>query len=345
MRKLHLGLAVLLMGLSAATITACGDDETEGAGCDADSDCLSNELCHPQANVCVKTCSSSNDCTSEAKNCEALSAADSRQICKCTTDELCQGGNIGSSALCSDAFRICVTRCSDDTGCPTGQTCDTTSGECRGGGGTEPVCSPACTGNQVCDDRNGATSPQCVDRCTFDGCLSTENCNLTTGRCEIAAECNPANAQPDTCAYGQFCTATELCDFVPKATCVNFTSGGRSPTFNPATSTGPIIFFTQKDTFANDAFCGGGTHVAIRVQAYRTSGTFSSTEATFVQELRYVRTDGSEGNISTAITGLSVSPDGKSATFTVNFCPGNINQFTAGLLFVNGNETCATVSR
>ena len=141
MRKLHLGLAVSFIGLAAMTVTvaACGTDETRGAVCTLDTDCHANELCHPQARICVQTCRSADSCDAAvAPNCQPLSEADARPICKCSEEASCQRGDLGASGTCSPSLQVCVTRCGEEGACPEGQTCDTATNECRGTGTTTP---------------------------------------------------------------------------------------------------------------------------------------------------------------------------------------------------------------
>lgn len=139
MRKLHLGLAGAFIGLATAVaVTACGTDETRGAVCAVDTDCHANELCHPQARRCVTTCRSAESCEDDGpRDCQPLSEADARNICKCTEEAQCQGEPFGSAGTCSASLQVCVTRCGEDGACPEGQACDTTTNECRGTGVVE----------------------------------------------------------------------------------------------------------------------------------------------------------------------------------------------------------------
>ena len=89
MRKLHLGLAVLCVGLAAVAVAACGEDETRGESCTVDTDCHANELCFTPAQRCVQTCGNSNDCEDESNPCEPVSDTDPRRVCKCSTGEPC----------------------------------------------------------------------------------------------------------------------------------------------------------------------------------------------------------------------------------------------------------------
>ncbi len=167
-----------LIGLTSAALTfvfvACGDDVLPEAGCTTDADCdtTKNEICHPQAQVCVQGCTTSNDCPNSAKTCEAISATDSTLICKCSTDALCAAENAGF--VCSDAFEVCLNSCSSNADCGTGFTCDTTTGECvsGGGGGDAGMCSwDTCSTAEW----TGAAGQQC----TATGCGAGPSCSGT----------------------------------------------------------------------------------------------------------------------------------------------------------------------
>jgi hypothetical protein len=134
MRKLELGVVVALTGLAVMTVavTACGTDETRGAVCTLDTDCHANELCHPLARLCVQRCRSADACGEEAPNCQPLSEQDARNVCKCAEEASCQGERLGPSGTCSASLQVCVTRCGAEGACPSGQTCDTATNECRG---------------------------------------------------------------------------------------------------------------------------------------------------------------------------------------------------------------------
>jgi hypothetical protein len=172
---MRLGLVGATGAVLALTWMACGEDAATGAACDTDEDCRTGELCHPDAKQCVQTCEIGADCPSSARNCEELSSTDTRNICKCVTSELCAGGDgTGSSAICSTAFEICMTKCGSDSDCPSGTTCETSTGQCL-------TCNPSSTTLGT----NGGP-----DTCNYgDFCSSA-------GRCTAAPEgaCTQATA-------------------------------------------------------------------------------------------------------------------------------------------------------
>lgn len=314
-----------LVGLATASVAvaflACGG---EGGGdditCTADTDCRVGEICHPDAKVCVQTCTSSDECPDASKTCAPLVAGDtSTQICKCTTSALCQGGPAGANSVCSEAYDVCVPSCTTDTDCSTGQTCDTATSTCVSG-------STGCDGNE--------------------DCATGQTCNTTTGVCEGGGNttCDSSQPQPAACSYGQFCSGT-TCTAVPAPTCMNISQHGASWSATQATK-GPVIYDIQKFSFGDDTgFCGmmAPRRVKVTVRAYRTEGTFPTDDMALRQELHYVRTDGSEGSAG-GIQNLNVTNNGQNAQFDLNFCvASSLNMFTGALHFVNGNEFCFQV--
>jgi hypothetical protein len=152
LRKMTLMIAALGLAL-----TACPGGGREDLSCTADTDCSEDgtEICHPQAKVCVQTCTSSTDCPDSAKTCEAISSANSQKICKCSTDALCQTDERvtdASTLSCDTTFRVCKS-----TG--------------TGGGQTPP--GAACTGSsqstcaygQFCNGSTCAAAPEAAATC------------------------------------------------------------------------------------------------------------------------------------------------------------------------------------
>ncbi|WP_375772505.1 hypothetical protein NR798_16985 [Archangium gephyra] len=306
LRKMTLMLAAL--GAMSMVLTGCPGGGRESLACTEAADCLENEICHPDAKVCVQTCSIGDDCPESAKTCEAISATNSTKVCKCSTDALCQRDD-----------RL------DDA---SGLKCSTTSKVCTDGGTT-----PACTKDADCG--------------------TGQTCNTTTGTCTAATTTCSGEGQ-STCAYGQFCSGT-TCTAVPAPTCANFdpAQGGRAPTFNASTSTGPIIYDVTQVSFAQDSFCGDGTAgstgltAKARVKAYIRTGTFPA-EKSALPGLFYVRVNGSQVDGSTLIrpSEYTTADAGKRAEFTMNFCPGSTaTTLSIGLYFTGGNEICKQLNR
>jgi len=159
-----------VLGAVVGFVAGCPDEPTPAGNCSADSDCATNEICHPTAKQCVQTCSSGSDCPDTAKNCAALNGS-STKICQCATDVLCNGGaNSGTSdKVCSTVDKICETKCTSSSDCA-GRTCDTATGQCQAGssggdGGTDGGVGQSCTGT-------GQTT------CTYGQFCSSGTCAL-----------------------------------------------------------------------------------------------------------------------------------------------------------------------
>lgn len=164
-RKMTLMLAAL--GAMSMALTGCGGGRD--LTCSADTDCAEAEICHPQAGVCVQTCSTSADCPESAKTCDALSSTNTTKICRCSTNELCQRDtrvDDASTLSCSTAYSVCVpsgttgpgptpTTCSGEgqSTCSYGQFCS--SGACTA------VTAPTCQNYERFDERGelGTTGP------------------------------------------------------------------------------------------------------------------------------------------------------------------------------------------
>jgi len=166
-RKMMLVLTAL--GAMSGFMVGCGDDDKGSDTCTTNADCAGTEICHPTSNVCVATCSSASDCPDTAKTCAPLggSGADAaKNICKCSTDVLCNGGTGSKSTdlVCSNLDRVCVTKCSSNANCGTGRTCNTGSGQCEqggGGGGTGGTCTG--TGQSTCAYGDYCNNATCAD--------------------------------------------------------------------------------------------------------------------------------------------------------------------------------------
>lgn len=169
LRKMMLVLTAL--GAMSGLMAGCGDDEGGTTTCVSNDDCAADtELCHPTAGVCVQTCESAADCPDSAKTCAPLGGTGpsaTTNICKCSTDVLCNGGADAetSDLVCSELDDVCVTKCASDDDCGTGRTCNEGSGQCEAGGpGPGPTtCSgegrSTCTYGQVCTNSTCSALP------------------------------------------------------------------------------------------------------------------------------------------------------------------------------------------
>jgi len=142
----------MFAALSAVSLMMACDGGRESLACTSTTDCLESEICHPQAGVCVQTCTIGADCPGSAKTCEKLSATDSTLICKCETNQLCQSDtrlSDSSGLSCSSTYSVCTdqtgttpTACTADAQCAANQTCNTATGACQ----DRPAEGAACTG-------------------------------------------------------------------------------------------------------------------------------------------------------------------------------------------------------
>ena len=133
-------------------------------------------------------------CTDNAQ----CSVASGTCVTACSTDAQCENNNqcsiqgctcggkeaCGAGTFCDIANTRCVAQCK---GCRPGEKCD--DGTCRCGGGDGPTCS------------------------------SIQNCNPSTGRCEIPCGtcsngnvCNPATGKCECTADGGTCTGQSVCE-------------------------------------------------------------------------------------------------------------------------------------
>jgi Cys-rich repeat protein len=176
LRKMTLMLAVL--GAMSMVLTGCPDGGRDSLTCSADADCLESEICHPTAKVCVQTCTTTADCPESAKKCEALSSTNTQMICKCSTSELCARDERVTDVelACDTTTQVCVPKCTADTDCAAGQTCDTTAGVCKSG-----------TTGTTCDPN---TQPGI--------CGYGQVCSSATSKCEAAPQgtCSQATGAP-----------------------------------------------------------------------------------------------------------------------------------------------------
>ena len=165
-RKMTLMLATL--GAMSMVLTGCPGGGRESLACTEAADCLENEICHPDARVCVQTCSIGDDCPESAKTCDAISATNSTKICKCGTDALCQRDDRlddASGLTCSTTYKVCTDgggttpACTTDANCAAGQTCDTSTGTCRAATTCSGEAQSTCSYGQFCSSNTCTAVP------------------------------------------------------------------------------------------------------------------------------------------------------------------------------------------
>lgn len=322
-----------LLGAAALLLAAACGETAVSTKCTSNSNCLTDEVCLTGPGVCTKSCMSQSDCSSASTpSCVGVAGSTTVKACQCVAGlDTCGAGRVCSGGAC-------VTGSSgSDSGVPD-----------AGSAG----CTPACTSAQYCDT-SGAT-PTCAAKCTWGSC-TTGVCNFATGACGPAATCAAANAQPDTCNYGNFCNGGTCAGVSkPGAGCTNFGSTGKMLAWDPATNSGPVIFSITKVSFATDttACAAPNTKLAsVTVKAYTTDSAnlFPATK-TALTGLTRVNSTGATSAVDLAAeilpsAGYVVSQGGKEVTFPLRSCVApTVTSFSLGLYFTNGNEACFTVN-
>lgn len=319
----------LTAAAAMAFAVGCGDNNSgtdAGNGCSTDANCGTGKACHPVLKECVTTCTGSSDCPASEKTCDTVGGSTAK-FCKCSTDALCNTSVAGN--ICSTATFQCTAKCTANTNCPSGYTCDTASGQCKGGStdaGTDAGvdAGTACTG--------------------LGTCAYPEVCDFTASVCKPGASCNMSDVQPSTCGYAGYCTANSNCAQVDAPTCANFSASGSNPAvFNPKTSTGPIIYYVETDTAPPAASCFKGFYVhSFYLNVY--SSTDWPAQLTAMPGAWYVPTSGAKQDITAGLPGTYYVPNGKTLRLRKYLCAKQSTSFNAGFYYTGGNETCAATS-
>jgi len=209
MNGMHRGMLVAAM--SAAFAMGCGDivggmDAGDGS-CTSDTQCSTGKGCHPVTKKCVDSCTGDEDCPASAKTCAAVSSSASK-FCTCSTDDLCNGGTAGS-LVCNNATKACSAKCSATNACPSGFTCNATSGNCDAEVTTDAgvTCTSSNSQPDVCGHTFACTT---ANKCeaVVDGTCS--NITSATGRTAFtSASTGPVifNVTDETTNDDAFCTA------------------------------------------------------------------------------------------------------------------------------------------
>ncbi len=306
LRKMMLMLTAL--GAVSGFMAGCGDEEPGSSTCTSNDDCAGTEICHPDAGVCVTTCTSGSDCPDSAKTCAPLGGTGpdaNTSICQCSTDVLCNGGPDSESTdlVCSNLDNVCVPKCATDDDCGDGRVCDEASGQCEEGDTTGDTCSgegqTTCSYGEFCSSSTctAVPAPTCQNFNPGQGGKQPV-WNVSTSTGPIIFEITRQSWAPDT---------------VTPAFCTGDTLKVRVKAYQPADSTAT---FPEQKSALNGLF--------------------------------YATVDGDEVDGDNLIrpSEYTVSQNGKLATFTMNFCPSaNINSISLGLFFTNGNEICAQIAR
>ncbi|MEW6432474.1 MAG: hypothetical protein AB1730_13290 [Myxococcota bacterium] len=307
----------LWLTAAVATLFAMGCGELGGTdggsnACSTDANCGTGKVCHPILKECVLSCTSSTDCPSTAKTCArydgTAGSASAPGFCQCSTDQLCNGGSTGE-LVCSAATKRCENKCTSNSSCPSGFTCDTASGQCRGGGS------------------DGGS----------DG-------GMDAGM-DAGVTCNSNNAQPDVCGYGSVCTASNTCEaIVDDRSCPNIQNSGR-PAWTSA-STGPVIF-NVVDEADDQTKCTQDNAFTVTVYAYAGPGSTFPAMKSNLPGFFYYTTNGTAVDIpSNLLQQSNYTLYGNTvmgAKFTL--CSTSTTSIVAGFGFTNGNGYCAMLTR
>lgn len=309
-----------------------------GAACVSDANCGLGFMCHPVLGQCVASCTSGADCPSSAKACatiagQAPGTGGLRGFCQCATDALCSAQT--ANAVCQPVTKQCSVKC-PTLACPTGLTCEATTGHCLSG-------SP-----------DGGAGGACVP-----GTCTQGLCDPVSQRCVTPPLCTMANPQPDTCTYGLICgSACAEAPFTAKG-CANFTALTTPLSWDPATVTprGPVT--VAMSSIAKDVamplFCGSrGADFTAEVRLYAGSTNFPAMRDLLPPNfLNYVRSDGQELDVNNSVSPLvratggyanGLSNNNKNLTMKMNLCvttpPPSL---IAGFYGANGNPVCSTL--
>jgi hypothetical protein len=198
-------------------------------------------------------------------------------------------------------------------------------------------CVPGCEAGGVCDP----VSAICLEPCAPGSCQPGLVCGAL-GLCEQALPCAPQSAQPDACSSGQYC-ALGVCRDVPLATCANLSAHGKRWT---PRDLGPVLYRLSEVYFVNDSAACGATaagRVKLHAEVYSRAGGLPPNVTEMGRAIHHVAADGSESSLEGRIQALTLSADGRQASFDVSLCvPGAATTHTVALHFEDGNEICAT---
>ncbi|HZH04235.1 MAG TPA: hypothetical protein VEY30_10645 [Myxococcaceae bacterium] len=259
----------------------------------------------------------------------ALAGCGDEEATTCTTNADCAA----EGEICNTLSGQCAQTCESAADCPqSAKTCDTLAGV---GGGTARFCQ--CSTNALCADElgDGATCDQASKSCVTDGSATDGGTDET---------CDDSEQQPAGCAYGTFCDNGD-CAAVATPTCENFEN--RNVSWNPSSSTGPVIY-NLNSADPDDSFCGAGSQAfTATMQAYSPNTPFPELKSG-LQGFFYVQVNGQQLDATASFrqTDYDRSADGKQITVNLTFCGAPANtSISVGLYFTGGNPYCAQIIR
>lgn len=308
-------------GAAAAVVflvVACGETTTTPTTCSSDAECGAGKMCHPTLKSCQSSCTGGSDCPSSSKTCATFAGAayvaDSgvAAFCQCSTDALCSSDG---TKLCQPSTKLCAAKCTANTECGTGATCDTATGKCSG-------------------------SSTVVDAGTDAG---------TDG-----GQCDSTKAEPDTCGYGKVCNSENGCDAIIEGTCVNVTAAvakSNHSAWVATTSTGPVIYNVVPKTNVQ-ADCATGTDGGVVSSAFTVlvaaySNTAFPANKSDLPGFSYLTVSGNKVDVPLNLLKQSnYHADGKNMTATFTLCPDvGTTSLQAAFSFTNGNGYCASLTK
>jgi Cys-rich repeat protein len=302
-------LWLVAAGTIAFAMSCGGGGDTPDSGsntCSNDAACGSGKACHPVLKTCVATCTGASDCPAAEKTCAKINNS-AASYCTCSTDALCSMTTTGN--ICNQATSQCSAKCTSNSNCPSGFSCNTTTGQCAAGG-TDAGTDAGVDAGVTCDY---SIQP---DVCGYGNvCNGSNACEpIVNGTCANVANHGAWNASTSTGPV-IYNVIDEMQDDQSK--CAPFPDGGLPTPFTLTIGAyrGSLPFPPQKSNLPGFFY-------------YTSSGTANDIPLNFLQQSNY-----------------STFADGgvMSAKFTLCGASG-LSSITAGFGFTGGNAACATLT-
>ncbi len=286
LRKLSFSLrTVLIMALASSLYMACGGGGTECKSTNDCKSKGSGYVCKPDAktgkNTCVKKSTNNNNSTTNSNgansntnsnknngngngNGNTTPKPDCAKDTDCRATEVCEGGKCKAKPECKSDVDCagkapktkctnnkCVnpgtsTKCTSDSDCPGGQTCNTTTGACSGTTGTKKDIGEVCSQTDQCK-----TGLACITAGGKSHCF--ENC-ANGGKCRAGTTCIQATATISICA--KQAKTGEACSFAGKDTQALCSLSQTAPEYCSPRTNKCVKYIVQK---TEGAACGDNT--------------------------------------------------------------------------------------
>jgi hypothetical protein len=289
-----------------------GETPDSGSGCANDAACGTGRVCHPVLKACVTSCTGASDCPAAEKTCARFdgtaATAATPGFCQCSTDALCGMSTMGN--VCSTATKQCTAKCTSSASCPTGFTCNATSGQCIG-------------------------TTMNTDAGTDGGMMNTD----------AGVACNSANGQPDTCGYGNVCPTNNVCEAAPVGTCGNVST---HPAWAAGTGTGPVIYNVVDEATDVAADCTQDNPFTVTVFAYMPAGQTFPAMKSNLPGFYYYPTSGNRVDVPLNLlrqSNYTLYQNGQVMSAKFTLCSSATQSIVGGFGFTNGNAVCSTLTR